>query len=555
MCIFDNPNPTKQLCLKHRLLYIPIAFLMLLSFVDCAKKGTPSGGPRDTIPPVIVRSSPENYSINFSGDEIEIRFDEYIKLKDLDKQLVISPPMEFRPIITPLNTSKTLKVKIIDTLKPNTTYSFNFGKSIVDNNEEVEFEYFRYIFSTGDYIDSLKISGTVRDAQLISPEIPTTIMLYEANEKFRDSLVYFEKPTYVTVTNDSTGYFELTNLKEGTYILLALKEQSNDYTFQPKNDKIGFIDGPITVPTDSVFSLTLFKEIPPYQLSRPSQAGSNHIIFGYEGEADDLQIETLSSLPPDFVSTVFKDETKDTLHYWFKPSIDMDSLVFRVSNKEFVDTMVVRMRELFKDSLTVSAQRTGTLKQKDTFKLRANTPLVSFDVEKFRIMRKDSTLIEPTITLNSEYNWAEVYFPKEEDQSYSIKLLPQAVTDFFETTNDTLRFNINTRSAAAYGTLQLTLENVARFPVIVQLVNAKYEVVAEDYIREEPNADSKKAQSFFDELSPDKYYLRVILDENENGKWDTGSYLNRTAPERIIYYPSTIEIRANWSLNETFILN
>ena len=126
--------------MKHRLLYIPIAFLFMLSFVDCAKKGTPSGGPRDTIPPVIVRSSPENYSTNFTGDEIEIRFDEYIKLKDLTKELIISPPMKYTPIITPLSTSKTLKIKLIDTLKPNTTYSFNFGKSIVDNNEGNQFE-------------------------------------------------------------------------------------------------------------------------------------------------------------------------------------------------------------------------------------------------------------------------------------------------------------------------------------------------------------------------------------------------------------------------------
>lgn len=541
--------------MKHRLLYIPIAFLLLLSFVDCAKKGTPSGGPRDTIPPVIVRSSPENYSTNFSGDEIEIRFDEYIKLKDLDNQLVISPPLEFRPVITPLNVSKTLKIKIIDTLKTNTTYSFNFGKSIVDNNEEVEFEYFKYVFSTGNYIDSLKVSGNIRDAELISPEIPTTVMLYEANENYSDSLIYSKKPTYVTVTKDSTGYFELTNLKEGKYVLLALNEKSSDYTFQPRHDKIGFVEAVVSVPTDSVFTLTLFKETLPYKLSRPSQVGKNHIIFGYEGDADELQIETLTSVPADFVSTVIKDETKDSLHYWFKPSIDMDSLVFKVSNKELVDTAVVRMRELFRDSLTVSAIQTGTLKNKDTFKLRATTPLVSFDASKFQIMAKDSTIIEPTIKLNPKYNWAEVYFHREEDQSYSINLFPQALTDFFETTNDTLRFNINTQNSAVYGTLHLRLENAYLFPVIVQLVNGKYEVVEEAYIREAQNANSDTVQTFFDEITPGKYFLRVIFDKNGNGKWDTGIYLDRRDPERILYYPSPIDVRANWSLNETFILN
>ncbi|WP_160110581.1 Ig-like domain-containing protein [Aequorivita lipolytica] len=533
--------------MKHRLLYIPIAFLFLLSFTDCAKKGTPSGGLRDTIPPVIVKSSPENYSTNFTGNEIEIRFDEFIKLKEVNKELIISPPMKFAPIITPLSTSKTLKIKILDTLKPNTTYSFNFGNSIVDNNEENKFEYFKYIFSTGSYIDSLKLSGRVKDAQLIAPEVPTTVMLYEANETFTDSIIYSEKPTYITVTKDSTGIFELSNLKEGKYLLLALKEKNSDYIFQPQNDKIGFEKELITIPTDSTYTLTLFKETPSYKFVRPSQVGKNHILFGYEGRADSLNIEMLSEVPEDYISTVFKDEKKDTLHYWFKPAIETDSLIFKITNGAIIDTATVRMRELFKDSLNISALKTGTLKLKDTFKLRANTPLISLDAEKFEIMAKDSTLVEATVKLNKEYNWAEVFFPKKEDESYSIKLLPGALTDFFEKSNDTILFNVKTRLSSDYGTLNLTLVNVEQFPVIVQMLDGKYNIVAEEYITENKNV-------FFDALSPDKYFLRIIYDTNQNRRWDTGSFLNRMAPEKIIYYPKQIEVRANWSLNETFIL-
>lgn len=540
--------------LKHRLLYIPILLLLSLSFVDCAKKGTPSGGPRDTIPPVIVRSSPENYSINFKGDEIEIRFDEYIKLKDIDKQLVISPPMKFSPIITPLSTSKILKIKITDTLKPNTTYSFNFGKSIIDNNEGNEFEYFKYVFSTGSYIDSLKVKGKIRDAQLVAPEIPTTVVLYEANEAFKDSLIYSEKPTYVTITQDSTGYFELTNLKEGKYLLLALKDKNNDYIFQPKTDKIGFANEIISIPSDSTYSLTLFKETPDYKLSRPNHVGKNHIVFGYEGRAEDLDIEMLSTVPSDYDFRVIKDEKKDTLHYWFKPSIEADSLVFKVSNKLVIDTATVRVRDLFKDTLNISAVKTGTLKRKDTFKLRANTPLASFDLEKFQIMTKDSSFIKPIVRLNEDYNLAEVVFPKSEDQGYNIKLFPGALTDFFDQTNDTLQFNITTRNNADQGTLNLNLVNVNRFPVIVQMLNGKYEVVAEEYLSLLPSEEKGKRKVFFDEISPDKYYLRIIYDDNQNGRWDTGSFLNRLEPEQIIYYPTMIEVRANWSLNETFIL-
>lgn len=515
--------------------------------MDCAKKGTPSGGPRDTIPPVIVRSNPENFTTNFKGDEIEIRFDEYIKLKDLKKELIISPPMKYDPNITPLSTSKTLKIKLVDTLKPNTTYSFNFGKSIVDNNEENPYEYFKYIFSTGSYIDSLKVSGKVNDAQLVTPEIPTTVMLYEVNEGFKDSLIYSEKPTYITVTKDTTGTFELTNLKEGKYLLLALKEKDNDYTFQPQSDKIGFVDEFISVPTDTTYSITLFKETPDYKLARPSHAGKNHILFGYSGRADSVDIEMLSEVPNDYVSTFFKDEKKDSLHYWFKPSIETDSLIFKIANGSRIDTATVRIRDLYKDTLTVSAVKTGTLKLRDTFKLRANIPLTSFDLEKFQVITKDSSLVEPSVKLNKEYNWAEVSFPKEEDQSYNIQLFPGALTDFFETTNDTLYFNVKTRLASDYGTLNLTLENVDHFPILVQIVDSKYNIIAEEYLTENKNV-------FFDELAPDKYFLRIIYDNNQNGIWDTGSFLNRMKPEKIIYYPTQIEVRANWSLNETFTL-
>jgi hypothetical protein len=180
----------------HRLLYIPIALLFLLSFIDCAKKGRPTGGALDTIPPVILKTSPENYSINFSENEMRITFDEYIKLKELQKNLLISPPMTYAPVITPLSTSKTLKIQLLDTLKENTTYSINFGKSIVDNNEANAYDYYKYVFSTGSYIDSLKLSGTVGDIKFPKTTEPMTVMLYEMTEDFNDSLIYTEKPGF-----------------------------------------------------------------------------------------------------------------------------------------------------------------------------------------------------------------------------------------------------------------------------------------------------------------------------------------------------------------------
>lgn len=533
--------------MKHRLLYIPILFLFMLSFVDCAKKGTPNGGQRDTIPPIIVNSSPENYSTNFNTDEIEIRFNEYIKLNEINTELIISPPMEYKPIITPLSTSKTLKIKLLDTLKENTTYSFNFGNSIEDNNEGNKFEYFKYVFSTGSYIDSLKLTGKVKDAELIAPEIPTTVVLYEINDKYKDSTVYLKKPTYITVTKDSTGTFELTNLKAGKYKLLALKEKSNDYIFQSKSDKIAFVESTITIPTDSVYDLTLFKETPLYKLARPSQLSRNHLVFGYEGKADSLDISLLSDVPSDFEFRTYRDFKKDSINYWFKPSLKVDSLNFVVKNGAFEDTVTVRMRELKKDSLLITALKAGTLKLTDTIQIAANTPISEYDSEKISVMAKDSTIMQPAIFYRTKTNTAFIDFPKTEDNRYAVSILPGAFTDFYGKTNDSINFDVTTRLISDYGTLNLTINNADRFPVIVQLVDSKYKVISEKFI-------SENAPVFFDEILPGKYFLRIIYDDNDNKKWDTGNYLNILAPEKIVYYPKQIEVRANWSLNETFTL-
>ena len=533
--------------MKHRLLYIPILLLFSLSFVDCAKKGSPGGGKRDSIPPIIVKSNPENYAINFTDNEIRIYFNEYIKLKDVQKELIVSPPLKYAPTITPLSASKILKIKITDTLKENSTYSFNFGKSIQDNNEGNPFEYFKYVFSTGTYIDSLKLSGTVKDAQLLEPNNPTTVLLHEVNETFKDSLVFSEKPTYVTIT-DSINGFEFTNLKAGKYLLLALKEKNNDYTFQPANDKVAYVDSVISLPTDSSYVLTLFKEHPAYKIARANHLTKNHITFGYEGDGAAMDIELISDKPEGFDFRTFADLKSDTIHYWFKPKIEGDSLLFIAKNYQSIDTLNVRMRDLFKDSLRFSAINAGVLTAKDTLKIRANTPLVSFDSNKIQVMNKDSVIINARFSLDSIYNMAKVIFDKAEEQAYQIQLFPGALTDFYETSNDTLNYRITTKPISDYGTLALTLNNAERFPIIVQLVDTKFKVLSEKYL-------SENSQIQFDYIPPGNYYVRIIFDENKNKKWDTGNFLQRLAPEKIIYYPSKIEVRANWSLNEIFTLD
>jgi len=256
--------------MKGNFIYFIFLLLLSFSFVDCAKRGNPEGGLRDTIAPVIIRTVPENYTINFKGNEIRIYFDEYIKLKDLQKNLIISPPLNAPPTLYPLSTSKYIKIVFQDTLRENTTYSINFGNSIVDNNEENPYEFYKYVFSTGSYIDSLKVIGTITDAELLKPEENVSVMLYEVDTEFKDSIIFTQKPIYVASTQNNPDSFQIENVKEGTYLLIALKDNNSNYTFQPKTDKIGFVENFITIPTDTSYVLNLFKEIPVYALSRPN---------------------------------------------------------------------------------------------------------------------------------------------------------------------------------------------------------------------------------------------------------------------------------------------
>ncbi|AXT18415.1 hypothetical protein D7030_07820 [Flavobacteriaceae bacterium AU392] len=504
---------------------------------NCANRGTISGGEKDTTPPVIVRSVPENFSTNFNEKEIRVYFDEYVKIKDLQKQLIISPPMNNTPEVTPLGgASKFIKIKILDTLQPNTTYAFNFGESIVDNNEENPYPYYRYVFSTGDYIDSLNVKGIITDALKKETDEFVSVLLYEVDSTYNDSIIYKEKPKYVSNTLDSTA-FSIDNLKPGKYLLTALKENNNNYTFQPKTDKIGFINEFITVPSDTTYTIKLFNEILDFKATRPSYISEGKIAFGYEGNPDNLELNIISSTPNNFKNRIVKETDKDTLNYWFSPKMEVDSLLFQVKNNTYTDTLTVRVIERDKDSLIFSTVGPRVLKIPDVFKITANIPIENtIDISKVTIIDRDSLVIPHTVSFDELNNVASFSFEKKEDNAYSIQMLPGTFTDFFGTKNDTLNYRANTRPLLDYADLRVNLVN-AIYPVIVQLTDNNGEVKFEKYLTEAGSADFKY-------VDPGIYYLRVVFDTNKNGVYDTGNFLLKQQPERVSHAEGEIEVIA-----------
>lgn len=531
-----------------------VAFLFLVSmafsFYQCGRRGTPSGGIKDIIPPKLEEAEPAHLTTNFKTDKIRLYFDEYIKLKDVQEQLIISPPLKNTPIITPTGTpNKYVEIQLKDTLKENTTYTFNFGQSIVDNNEENPNSFFNYVFSTGNYIDSLKLQGVIEDAFEKDSETFVSIMLYEIDSTYNDSTIYKKPPNYISNTLDSTVFFTLNYLKKGKYALFAIKDNNKNNLFDQKLDKIAFLKDTITLPTDETYLLTLFKENPNYSISVPKYEAQNKIIFGYQGDVNDITIQSLTVLPDSVKTIITKEPEKDTLNYWFTP-FKADSLIFAVTNERLsiTDTFTIKTRKVALDSLVLKPNTTGIIGFEETFSILANTPITKTDSSKIMLMNKDSVAVNFTTSLDSLNNSLKIDFKKEPDERYRLAIYPNLIEDFFGNTNDTVVYNLKTNKYADYGNFELSLSGNVSYPVIIQLTDDKGEEIKNELYATEPKS------FYFNHLNPGKYLIRVIFDSNKNKKWDTGDYLKKIQPERVSYAPKPIEMRANWEEKYDFIL-
>ena len=535
--------------MKHLRFVFFFIIVSLCLFSGCAKRGYITGGPIDSLPPVVLKSNPENFSIHFDENEIEIQFDEYVKLENINQNLIVSPPLNQMPEVLPMGfASKKITVKIHDTLKPNTTYNFNFGQSIVDNNEGNPLGDFSYVFSTGDYIDSLKISGSIQDAYSKNTDKNVKIMLYPA-ENFNDSTVYKEKPLYVGNTLEQT-IFQLNNLKEGTYQIIALSDKNNNYLFDPKTDKIGFVEQTVELPSEEelLYQLSLFKEEKSTNVARPTMVSQNKWLVPFEGKIKDVDWEITAD--GNRIDTYMqKVKNADSL-YFFTPLTEYDSLQFSFTGKnDYSKEFTVKPRKVNAiDSLIVKMTKTGTIGFRDSVQLTTTTPIIQIDSTKFTLIDKDSAAVPFTIQYDSLYFNLNIDFAKLENENYQLDIFPGAIQDIYDKTNDTLSYKLKTTAHVDYGNLTFDIVNPnQKFPLIVQLLDDKENVLYENYLTE-------GNQTYFGLLPPKMYFVRTIIDENKNKKWDTGNYLLKKQPEEVYYQTEPIDVRANWEMNETITL-
>lgn len=531
--------------------------LVMLVLAGCAVIQPPNGGDKDVKAPHVVRYEPDSAARNFSGQKISIQFDEYVQLNDVQNQLIISPPLNEQPDVQVRQ--KKVVITFHEPLRSNSTYTINFGNAVRDIAEGNIKDNFRYVFSTGPEIDTLRAGGKVVNAFTNAPQKGVLVMLYD---QLSDSVPYKQRPFYFAKTKDD-GSFSMTNLHPGTYKIFALTDADADYKFSNAEENIAFSETNLELNgNNDTIKLRMFREERnDNQLKKITQPFPGKIVFEFNRPVPSLKAEGLDVMP---ATARFRSEWNtrvDSMTFWLH-NYEPDTLRLQLSENNLpFDTAEVRVakpdkktkskagstvRNLFQ--LSTNTVRENKLGVRDQLMVISTTPVEKLDMEKI-ILRRGKKIIPFKATLDP-VNKRTITFnmPFEEDSAYSLIIPAGTMTDFFDLKNDTLKQSFVVRRYSEYGSVKLTLDNItAGKNYILQLLDDKGTMLKEETI-----TGDKQLQ--FDLLLPGSYSLRLIDDVNKNGKWDTGNYLGHLQPESVYYYSAPMKIRAGWDMEVTWKL-
>ena len=534
-----------------------VASLLLtgvFSLNSCARMGTPSGGERDTTPPKLIKANPDTLAVNVDPNikQIEILFDEYVQIKEYNKNVVVSPPFERNPIVSPqILAEKFVKIKLQEPLQPNTTYNINFGDAIQDYNENNKLSNFSYVFSTGSFIDSLSIKGRVSSGFDFELPKKTLVGLYKITEDYNDSIILKSKPYYISRVNEK-GEYDLKYLSEGKYKIVAFEDAVENSKFDLGKEKVAFRNEVIDLKENLNIDLKLFTQKPDYRLVKYEQKGYGHIVFRTEGAKQPLEV----ILNDREFKTAYVDQhlKNDSVNYWFNPKKEelkgkSERLSFEIKHGEQTDKANVLYSTPIKDyELSFKTVNETKLAPINDFKILASAPVQSVDKSLINVF-KDSIAIPFDIKIDSiNKQIVRFQFAKELGERFEINAYPNAFKDVFEMPNDTLVYQFKTGVREDFGNLKVRLNNLPEGSVFLQLLkkNQKYDVVDEKI---------GKGRLFdFTYLEPGEYYLRLLVDKNENGIWDSGNLMQQIQPEPVYIYPAKIIVRAMWDSDETWII-
>jgi uncharacterized protein (DUF2141 family) len=519
----------------------PIFFWIICIFCGCAAMQPPQGGPRDTQPPKVVKMEPKNLSVNFTAKKITMEFDEYIKLANEFKEFSISPEQDRPPILKAK--LKKLEIELQDSLEKNTTYTLNFGKAITDINEGNAIKNFTYVFSTGPTLDSLSISGTVKNSLTGEREIDAVVLLLPLN---RDTLFGKKKPSIYTTT-DSSGVYKLTNLKKGTYKIYALKENAGDKIYQQINDEVGFFKDPIVLDKnlDSI-NITVFKEVASiFRLGDRKINSDGSISINYN---QILRKPEITIIDPPAVNNGKKvqfNKTNDSVKVWLG-DLSFDSIKVVIKDEGVpLDTFKITRgkRDVYTRSIAAGDNlENGMVNPNKNLKLNFNLPIENIDLNKIELLEDSIPRKGFTLEKDSSNMLAYIFkYPWKKNEKYILKINDGAITGIFNSKNKDLTKSFTLANPDDYGTLLLKIEVPDTTKnYILQIVNSKKDQV----ISSERIFKSTKIK--ISNYRVGNYFARIVYDENKNGVWDTGNIRNGLQPEKIWFAPGEFPIKANW---------
>ena len=542
----------------HKLKYLVFSLgLLLTAFLAqrCANAVAPTGGPKDTTPPVVVAAVPENQSTHFIGKKIEITFDEFITLENANQNVMVSPPLKEKLDIKLKN--KTVVVKFKENLVPNTTYTINFGSAIKDLHEGNPFKDYVYSFSTGDHIDTLSITGKVVDAETMKPIENVYVGLYAADRDNLDSLPMTTAPNYISKT-DKEGQFSLNGLADKSYRVFALKDANANLYFDLANEASAFHDMLVS-PSDSTLkpiTLRMFTEVDSTQVLLEKKLIEEGLLrFVFRHPAKDAVIMTPEMLPDTFNLVTTHSAAYDTVWWYFTPNVK-DSLWVQVKYDTVINDSS-RYSLKFKDKkgrnkkpepLKVKNNLIGrgALVHDDTLTLTFSEPIVRYAMRDSAVFKCDTLVFYDTLAFEPADEQGMKYRlvnPVADDVNYHIEIPDSVFFGIRNRTNEAIKLDFHVVNDDEYGNIYITvMPPKGMKQVVVQLTNESGKVVKEQVI-------TKNSEVMFDYLMPAKYKLRAILDADGNGKWSTGNYHRHTLPETIIDYIDVLDLKAGWDID------
>ncbi len=565
------PSGLRLFLLRTFKLLIPAS--ITLYAIACATIVPPTGGPKDVTPPKMISSQPRILSTNFKGNRLVLTFNEFLVLKTPEKFMLISPPLKNLPDIK--LKGHDVVIKLEDSLRSNTTYNFYFGDAIQDISENNPAKNFNFAFSTGPDIDSLSLSGNVTDAFTSLPVKEALVMLYT---DFADSVPMKQIPIYVSRTN-AKGNFRLNNLASGKYRAVALVDKNSDYIYNLPSELIGFTDdsvkpynGAIDLDDSTVVktkadlknlvTINIFPEPDSGQrILKSVIAANNKLSIAFRYPTSDPSFRAINM--PDSLPWALQEwnRTNDTLNAWLlnKP----DTLKLEVTDHGInIDT--VKISTTLKgagkpknkektDRLTFSSSAAGnTLGFNKPFVITFANPVKEYDLNKLQLAiktKKDTTFVIPDAKFTDSIHRKLLVTHKWNTTDYYDLYIPKdAFVDFYSDTCDSTHVSFQMKPVEEYGRFAVLMSRKdASYPVIIQLTTEKGAVIDQQIITKEKRVD-------FGLLSPGKYGLKAILDVNGNGKWDTGNFIKKIQPERVLIHPKIFEVKSNWELEENWDL-